>query len=65
MKKSDAQKFAARINDLVEDELVACGFNRDYVVNYLHAKKNHSFFVTTCKDLIELQNFMKRNNRMK
>lgn len=65
MKKKDAKKFAARVNDVIENELVACGICREYVKKYLHLKKTKLLLLTTCKDLIELENFMHRNNRIK
>lgn len=57
MKKKDAEKFAQRINDIVEEELVICGFDREFARKYLCVKKSKHFFSTLCKDLSILQNF--------
>ena len=62
MKKAEVKKFATRVSGAMVEELVSCGFVRDYVEKYLETETSKKFLSNTIKDLRELELFMNRNS---
>ncbi len=59
MKKSEVKKFAARVKDCMEEELVNCGFDRTFSKNYLKKILIIEVINNLISDLIELKNYKK------